>query len=408
MKNIFSHKLIASVLIASMLLIMVPQEAQARNLFRQFFRDLRRGVSFIVKLPDKATRWMGPVLGPIASAILTQNIAGSSKFGNLFRNAHRVNNAINDIEEQKRLTGEVKQMYRDQATQLRDYVKQLENAQEELKEHLIDRGINMSDYIKTRNDLQAMIETVNTSADRFENSADRINTGDIVKMATNNLLESLVGDVKNIALGELADEISSVINPDVIDILINKDSQSLDGFLDLLINSNLEGYDGSFDVDELRDKIKDRIKEHLQNQKDGLKGNLKDEINAIIQGIMNQTEGEKGEIEQEIENIKNTEKTDKKNPYNDDELATTLTEIPKDEHGCRPGYVWQRMSGVGCVQESCSDAGGHYSYTKACICSFVDSKPGDLTKACMRPSNYLACPSCVFACVASDAECPEK
>lgn len=403
-----SHKLIVSVLIASMLLIFIPQEAQARNLFRQFFRDLKRGVSFIVKLPDKTTRWMGPVLGPIASAILTQNLAGSSKFGNLFRNAHRVNNAINDIEEQKRLTGEVKQMYRDQATQLRDYVSELQIAQEELKKHLIDRDVSMSDYIKTRNDLSEMIATVNSTADRFESSAERINTGDIIKMATNSLLESLVGDVKNIALGELGDEIASVVNPDVIDILLNNDSRGLDGFLDLLINSNLEGQDGSFDVYELRDRIKDKIKEHLQNSKDGLAGNLKDEINAIIAGIMNETKGTTGEIEKEIENIKNTEKETKKNPYTDDELAATLTEIPKDEFGCRPGYEWQRMSGVGCVQSDCRDVGAHYSYTKACICGFVDPKPGDLTKACMRPSNYLACPSCVFTCVASDADCSER
>ena len=408
MSKKYSHKLIASILIASMLLISVPQEAQARNLFRQFFRDLRRGVSFIVKLPDKATRWMGPVLGPIASAILTQNLAGSSKFGSLFRNAHRVNNAINDIEEQKRLTGEVKQMYRDQATQLRDYVKQLETAREELKGHLIDRDINMGDYMKTASDLEEMIRTVNATANRFENSADRINTGDIIKMASNSLLESLVGDVKNIALGELGDEIASVINPDVIDILLNNDSRSLDGFLDLLINSNLEGYDGSFDLDELRDRIKDRIKEHLQNQKDGFKGNLKNEINAIIAGIINKTEGKTGEIEEGIEKIKNIEKTEKKNPYNDDELAATLTEIPKDEFGCKPGYVWQRMSGVGCVQKDCSNVGAHYSYTKACICGFVDPQPGALTKSCLRPSNYLACPSCVFVCVAPDTDCPER
>lgn len=404
----YSQKIIASILISSVLLIMIPQEAQARNLFRQFFRDLKRGVSFIVKLPDKATHWMGPILGPIASGILTQNIAGNSKFGNLFRNAHRVNNAINDIEEQKRLTREVKQMYRDQATQLRDYVKELETAREELKKHLIDRDVNMHDYIKTAIDIDKMINTVNATADRFENSAERINTGDIVKMATNNLLESLVGDVKNIALGELGDEIASVINPDVIDILLNQDSQSLDGFLDLLINSNLEGHDGSFDIDDLRERIKDRIKEHLQDQKNGFKDNLKNEINSIIEGVINETRGETDSIEKGIDKIKNTEKETKKNPYNDDELATTLTDIPKDKFGCAPGYEWQRMSGVGCVQKDCSAAGGHYSYTKRCICSFVDSKPGDPTKACFRPSNYLACPSCVFACVGPDTECPER
>ena len=48
------------------------------------------------------------------------------------------------------------------------------------------------------------------------------------------------------------------------------------------------------------------------------------------------------------------------------------------------------------------------SYTKACICGLVDPKPGDKTKSCMRPSNYLACPSCVFTCVGPDEECPGR
>ena len=85
-----------------------------------------------------------------------------------------------------------------------------------------------------------------------------------------------------------------------------------------------------------------------------------------------------------------------------------LTDIPKDKFGCKPGYEWQRMSGVGCVQKDCAAAGGHYSYTKACICGFVNPKPGDKTKSCIRPSNYIACPSCVYACIEQDSDCPKR
>ena len=120
-------------------------------------------------------------------------------------------------------------------------------------------------------------------------------------------------------------------------------------------------------------------------------------------------EGVKGQVKDATDSVNTPSEPEvKKNPYNDDELTTTLTEIPKDELGCKPGYEWQRMSGVGCVQKDCSKIGAHYSYTKDCICGFVNPPPGAKTKVCKRPSNYLACPSCVFACVGADEECPEK
>ncbi len=412
MKKYFPKKILIMTLLAIVIFVSIPKEAQARNLFRQFFHDLKRGVQFIVKLPDRITKPLGPVLGPIASALLTQNIAGHHKFGNLFRGAHRVNNAINDIEEQKRLTGEVKQMYRDQASQLRNYVTQLQAAREKLKQQLIDRNISMSDYVKTAIDLDKMIDTVDTTAERFDRNANRINTGHIIKMAANSLLESVVGEIKNAAIGEISDEIFSVINPNVIDILINQESRGLDGFLDLLIGSTVDETDGKFDLDQLRDKIKDRIREILEENKDAFKDNLKDKINEVIQEIMDETKGITEENKEDMsvvgEAIAEVQREEKISSYGDDELATTLTEIAKDEFGCRAGYVWQRMSGVGCVQKDCGDAGGHYSYTKDCICGFVNPKPGALTKSCLRPSNFIACPSCLYTCVTPDSDCPER
>lgn len=406
LKNFFVLFLLVLVMIFS-----VPQEAQARNIFRQFFHDIKKAAGFIVSLPDRSTRWMGPILGPIASGILTQNIAGHHKFGQLFNRVRRVNNAINDIEEQKRLTGEVKQMYRDQATELRDYAKKLQEARETLKSQLIERDVDMGEYIKTAIELDKMIATVGQTADRFDNSADRLRTQDIVKMAAGSLLNNVVGEIKNVALNELNSEIFDVLNPDIIRILTDQDSRGLDALIEMVINQDKDQYDGSFDLDELKDRVRDRIQEILQENKDGWKGNLQAEIQNIINGIVNNTNEEKDAVTSQGDELlegESEEKNEPKNPYSDDELTTTLTEIPKDEFGCRPGYEWQRMSGVGCVQKSCAEAGGHYSYTKACICSFVDPKPGAKTKACMRPSNYLACPSCVFACVGPDDECPAR
>ncbi len=76
---------------------------------------------------------------------------------------------------------------------------------------------------------------------------------------------------------------------------------------------------------------------------------------------------------------------------------------------CPPGFEWQRMSGVGCVQSDCYDAGGRLSYTSACICE-------EGMKDCSEPVDYadfdqalcgINCPGWrLTACVPQDALCP--
>lgn len=76
---------------------------------------------------------------------------------------------------------------------------------------------------------------------------------------------------------------------------------------------------------------------------------------------------------------------------------------------CPPGFEWQRMSGVGCVQTDCAEMGGRYSYTVACICN-------DGFKTCSEPVDYsnfdaefcgIHCPGWrLTACVDPEALCP--
>lgn len=74
---------------------------------------------------------------------------------------------------------------------------------------------------------------------------------------------------------------------------------------------------------------------------------------------------------------------------------------------CPSGFVWQRMSGVGCVQENCFGvANAKLSYTSACICL-------DGYKGCYEPvdSSGVECgPFCpvsqLVGCVGPDALCP--
>ena len=77
---------------------------------------------------------------------------------------------------------------------------------------------------------------------------------------------------------------------------------------------------------------------------------------------------------------------------------------------CKPGYEWKPRSGVGCVQKNCSDVpDAHWGYTQNCVCGTsgsIHEKDTDPNKECHYPADHKSCPSCVYACVHNDDECP--
>ena len=79
---------------------------------------------------------------------------------------------------------------------------------------------------------------------------------------------------------------------------------------------------------------------------------------------------------------------------------------------CRPGYKFNRNSGVGCQQENCGSVpGAHYSYEGHCICGSsgsINENPDDPNKACSYRNDHESCPGCVYACVHVDEECPDQ
>ena len=88
--------------------------------------------------------------------------------------------------------------------------------------------------------------------------------------------------------------------------------------------------------------------------------------------------------------------------------APTTTQA--QEVQCPPGFHFDRLSGVGCVQDNCTSiSGAHYSYTGTCICN-------DEYKGCYGPvdaagfDTTLCGPFCptsqLLSCVSHDAPCP--
>ncbi len=390
-----------------LLFIFSFQIVEARGFFGRFFHGLRNVTHFVVSVPDKLTRPLGPVIGPIASAVLTQNISAHNHLGHIFQRARQINNFSNNVKEQERITREIREMYRNQAKDLRDYAKDLNLSKEKLRQALQERNISMRDYIETVVNVDLLIESVNESADRFEYRANHLSNADVIKMAGSHLAQNVLGEIKSSSLSEINGALRGLLNPYIIDIL-KSDEGALDTLIDLALNKDKTSKN-KFDFDDLKNRVRERIKEVLANNQK----NFDKSFNVVLDEIIKETENEiikeRGAFDEKTDELKNNLEQEKpQSPYSEDELAPSLDKIPKDEHGCAPGYVWRRMSGVGCVQKDCYDVGAHYSYTQACICGLNNPKPGDKTKSCIRPANYISCPSCVYACVAPDEECPER
>ncbi len=212
-------------------------------------------------------------------------------------------------------------------------------------------------------------------------------------------------------MDEFRNKVSDLVNPYILEIL-SGNQRGLDALVDIVLYG-LPETDHKFNSNEFRQRVKDRIKQVLAENRQNLGENFFQTMQEVIREMEEEVANEKDEVADQAQHSAaeaegpSSEK-EQASPYSADELADNLADIPRDEHGCLPGYVWRRMSGVGCVQKDCRDVGAHYSYTQVCICSFVNPKPGAKTKACLRPANYRACPSCVYACVGPDEECPAR
>ena len=87
---------------------------------------------------------------------------------------------------------------------------------------------------------------------------------------------------------------------------------------------------------------------------------------------------------------------------------------------CPSGFIWDRMSGPGCIQADCDSKSilhAHYSYTKDCICGTDDCIGDPLCVECYEPVDYtgfdkktcgIFCPGIrLYTCVKAGERCPK-
>lgn len=418
--------------------IIPPQKAHAFNLFRELgkgakkaFRGLKKTTKFVLNLPDKATRWMGPVLGPVASFVLTKNIAKNPKLAKIFRRARKAQNVFSKIENVEKQVGEVKSLYKGEAKKLRDKASELEETRKQLAKDLLKHG-DFDKYKEQVAAIQDLIEIHKKAADRFDNTANKIGVDDVVKMLGADFIKSTLRNIKDAVILDVSKELNKVVDPNIITKFLESGG-GIDGVIDFFVEGELtkvmgESEDGDVDVDALREKVRESIKDEISKNKDFFRENWQQKINDIIKKKMVELDKTTQELEKKKEKVVGDDTfkgttVSKEQQSEIDDFMKLLEESEEEEKEksedpsapvftdrCPSGYVYRPHWGVDCVQLNCPKvSNAHWGSTGRCICGSSGSiaeNPEDPNKVCLFPRNYKSCPGCVYACVHLDEDCP--
>jgi hypothetical protein len=357
---------------------------------------------------------MGPVVGPIASTILTRNIAKNARWGKVFKQAGRASRVYESIEEREKYLDQLRSAYREQADDLRKQANDIRESRRKMLDKLKTGDITFDDYKKHVVALNDIAEVYEVAADKFDSSANKMRVEDVARIFSRDLLNQVWGQVRDAVVFETTKELNKLIDPDVIRKLVTGKGVNLDTFLDGVtsyqINKYLGEEDRDIDAEALKEKVRNRIKEILEENKEEFKKNWREKVDEIIKNMVKELEEEKKNLP-EVDTKE--EKDEKKEEETEDDLDELL-DVPGESSGnkCPNGYEWSTKVGD-CIQSNCYPdqiPNAHHSYTLDCVCGSSGSmyeNPDDPNKECTYPSSYKACPGCVYACVGIKDECPE-
>lgn len=386
--------------------LLSPQPVYARTWLQNIGRGFKKSVAFVARVPDKATRWMGPVLGPIASSVLTHNLSSHSKFANIFNKARRANNIIQNIEQQKELLKELKAAYADQATDFRKKATELREQRKSLATDLVAGNLDFDDYMKKAVSFEKMAQTYDKAADDFQHRSETMTEKTIINIVLKNATNTIISKIKKATIYEVQQEIKKLVRSDVITKILGE-SGGNDRIIDVLVADEIGeflGRSGNEDISEqdFKDRLRDKIKDLVKESKNDLQKNWNEKISEVMQELADEMKAETSEAKSDAEKS-GEEKDEEKQPEKN-------VRIPVDENGCKPGYEWNKKVGD-CIQTNCNDVpDAHHSYTLDCVCGSsgaMEENPKDPNKECSYPSDYSSCPGCVYACVHLDEDCPE-
>jgi hypothetical protein len=264
--------------------IVAPGPAYGRG----FFRGLKRAVGFVVSVPDKITRPLGPA-APLAQMWL---LGKTPKFAKIIKKAGEANRAINDIETQKAKLNEVKLVYRTQAAELRRKAAALSMDKEALENILLAKG---KDYWPAYKEnviaLKNMEESLNRAADRLDKRADDLGVDDILKLFAGNAARTVLKNIEGVVFQEIGKEFDKLVDPRVVAMFVEKGGLGADGVIDLVIEGDVDrlirkkGLAGRPDFEDLKKRLKQRVRAQMKEDAAHYRENWEAEIDKIIEEL---------------------------------------------------------------------------------------------------------------------------
>lgn len=414
-----------------------PTQVEARGFLKNLLRFLKRTTKFIVQLPSKIadtlTKPLGPILGPIAAQMLFAN--APSKILEIINKADKINTGISTFESQTQKLNDAKKVLNDRAEEIYKDIEGLYELDAEMKNQLLSGDITYDQYKEDFVALNQIIKAYETTATSLETAANNLRPENLLQQIAGDVIKASQNQIRTIIKSNVTKELEKLFNPDIIKTFLGDGGMNITKVIDLVISGDATrilndlGYDRSHpDFNALLDTIKSEIKNQMKNNRDYLKDNWRDVVGDKIKQILEEYEVSKNNDtldefydkygNKNTNEATNTDSTsansnadlgdifDFEDP--EDRIAPDPT-LPKDENGCYSGYEWDIKVGK-CKQTNCNGiTDAHWSYTVDCVCGSSGSdfeNPKDPNKECHLRSDNASCPSCVFACVGLQAECP--
>jgi hypothetical protein len=264
-----------------------PAEAGPLDFLSRAGRDLGRLAGRILNAPGNvatfATRWMGPVLGPVAADWLAGRFISHRSLAMLMQKSGEIKKLAEDLETIEKNRKNLQQIYTDEAELHRRKAQEIQSRIDAIKND--PRGGDVGLLMN----LRLLQNDHNRMADSLTSRAGNISTDDVIKLVGRNVLGRVVGNVKGVVVHEMGEEILRFTDPSVVQMF-------LDGGMDpaAAVDQIVEGNAGRFlrvagygdeNLGPLKDRLKDRIKDQLEKDRDFFRRNWRSEMERIIREV---------------------------------------------------------------------------------------------------------------------------
>lgn len=378
----------------------IAANKKPRGFFPNAARCIGRVCRFVVSVPDRATHFLGPVIGPLASEFITAGIAPGSNLSRLLTNARRTENFIKNVEAQREIVSQVRQAYRDQAVRIKSEGEKIRALRRNLGEKLISGQMSLSDYQSQIVSLDRVADIYDLTAVKLNTAADKFNDKNVINLVGQGLLDQFIVKVRGAVVFSAVNELNRVIDPAIINTLVATQNRDFNSLLDMIFAGDIsrivsDPANKDIDFNILKDNIRADIRQLLKENKNNFGNNFKNKLTEIINRRLQ-------ELRQTVAALPTIP------------IVPTSAPPASADSRCPAGYRWDRMSGVGCVQINCATSivpFAHWSYTGDCVCGSagsINENKDDPNKRCTRPHEFTACPDCVYACVHNSEPCPPQ